>query len=1068
MQAQEGLLIPIIQYDAGFIDEIDASSTSSLTEIVDTTSPTVGISAPTSGQSVSNNVFTVAGTASDNVAVMSVFYSLNNAGWTTATTTNNWSNWTAAVTLVPGTNTIAAFAVDTSGNVSKTNTVTFKYVVSAPLTVQMTGRGTVSPNYSNAVLQVGTTYSMTALAGTGFMFTNWTGGTNGMLTVLTNRPTLQFVMQSNLVLQASFVDTNKPVLAITNLVAGQMVSNASFMVMGWATDNVAVASVYCSLSNAVASTGFGLVPTANNWLNWSTNETLVAGTNTIRAYAVDTSGNVSTTNSVNLDYVVSAILTVSTNGLGSLNPNYNQALLQIGKNYSITATPGTGFMFTNWTGGTSLPLAFLTNGTTVTFMMVSNLILQANFVETSKPTLNVTNLTAGQRVSNAVFTVKGTTGDNWGISNVVCQVNGGGWNSATNINNWTNWAAGVTLVPGTNVFQAYAVNLGGNSSTTNSVSIQYAVTNQLQVRMAGLGTLSPNYSNAWLNIGQNYSMTASPGTGFVFTNWTISTNWIGGSITNNAAVQFMMQSNLTLQATFADVTKPVLAITNLTSGQRASNAVFTVRGTAGDNWQVSNVLCQINGGGWNSATNINNWTNWAAGVLLLPGTNVVQAYAVDTSGNVSLTNTVSFQFLATNQLQVRAAGLGTLSPNYSNAWLNVGQNYSMSASPGTGFVFTNWTISTNWIGGIITNNATVQFMMTSNLTLQANFVDTSKPTLIITNLVSGQRVSNAVFTVKGTASDNWQVGNVAYNLNSGAWSNALPVNSWSNWSATVNLVPGTNTIAAYAADTTGNLSTTNSVSFQYVVTNLLGVQATGLGTISPNYSNAWLNIGQNYSMTATPGSGFVVTNWTISTNWLGGRITNNATVQFMMASNLTLQINFADVTKPTLTITAPPAGQHMTNALATFAGTASDNWQVGAVWYQLTNAILPGGTWSLATTTNGYTNWTTTVTLAAGTNTIKAYAVDLGGNYSATNNLSVLSSNTFKLQLALTNTLPLKTNGLVFSLQLSTGLNGHIQVSSNLTTWDTLTNFVGTNATLNFLDPAATNSNHRFYRAVIP
>jgi hypothetical protein len=99
---------------------------------------------------------------------------------------------------------------------------------------------------------------------------------------------------------------------------------------------------------------------------------------------------------------------------------------------------------------------------------------------------------------------------------------------------------------------------------------------------------------------------------------------------------------------------------------------------------------------------------------------------------------------------------------------------------------------------------------------------------------------------------------------------------------------------------------------------------------------------------------------------------------------------------------------------------------------------------------------------------LKAYAVDLGGNYSTTNSLSVVSSNTFKLQLAFTNALPLKTNGLVFNLQLSKGLNGHIQVSTNMLNWTTLTNFVGTNTTLNFRDPAATNSPRRFYRAVIP
>jgi hypothetical protein len=158
----------------------------------------------------------------------------------------------------------------------------------------------------------------------------------------------------------------------------------------------------------------------------------------------------------------------------------------------------------------------------------------------------------------------------------------------------------------------------------------------------------------------------------------------------------------------------------------------------------------------------------------------------------------------------------------------------------------------------------------------------------------------------------------------------------------------------------------------------------------------------------------------------------------------------------------------MTNALATVVGTASDNWKVSAVWYQLTNKILGSGTWSLATTTNNYTNWTTTVTLAVGSNTLKAYAVDLGGNYSTTSSVSVLSSNTFKLLLDFALNQPLTCTGLNCTLQLSSNLNGHIQVSTNLTSWTTLTNFVGTNTTLNFHDPAATNSPRRFYRAVVP
>ena len=511
-----------------------------------------------------------------------------------------------------------------------------------------------------------------------------------------------------------------------------------------------------------------------------------------------------------------------------------------------------------------------------------------------------------------------------------------------------------------------------------------------------------------------------------------------------------------------------MSITNVTAGMSVSNAAFTVQGKAGDNWQVADVFCSLNGGDWSNAATTNNWTNWSAAVTLVPGTNAIAVYAVDPGGVVSLTNTVSFQYLVTNQLQIRAIGLGTISPNYSNAWLQIGRNYAITATAGTGFTFTNWAISTNWLGGVTTNNATAQFMMASNLTLQVTFADVTKPTVSITNLVSGQRVSNAIFTVKVTAGDNWQVSNVLCQIDGGVWNSATNINNWTNWAAGVILVPGTNTVAAYAVDAGGNLSTTSSVSFQFVVTNQLGTRTVGLGTISPNYSNAWLNVGQNYSITSSPAIGFVFTNWIVSTNWLGGTTANKTNLQFMMASNLTLQASFVETNKPTLTITAPTAGQHMTNAIAAVTGTASDVWAVNAVWYQLTNAILPAGTWSQAVTTNNYTNWSTALTLAAGTNTVRAYAVNLGGNYSATNSVSFVSSNAFELQLAFAAGQPLGVNGLNFVLQVSTNVNGHILVSTDLVNWMTLTNFIGTNTTINFRDAAATNFNQRFYRAVTP
>jgi hypothetical protein len=346
----------------------------------------------------------------------------------------------------------------------------------------------------------------------------------------------------------------------------------------------------------------------------------------------------------------------------------------------------------------------------------------------------------------------------------------------------------------------------------------------------------------------------------------------------------------------------------------------------------------------------------------------------------------------------------------------------------------------------------------------ANFIDIQVPTNSITSPTSGQRWSNAVFTVTGTARDNAAVSSVRYQLNGSGWNLASSANNWTKWGASsVMLLPGTNLVQAYAVDTSGNLSVTNSVRIDYVVTNQLGVRALGLGTLSLNYSNSWLEIGRNYSMKATAGSGFMFSNWMVSTNWAGSAATNNATVQFMMQSNLTLQVNFADVTKPTISITSPTAGQKMTNALANVTGTASDNWGVGSVQYQVND-----GAWGLAMSTNGWTNWAALLPMTAGTNVIKAYALDLGGNASTTNTVSVVSSNTFNMRLGFGSAQPMASNGLQLSLEVSRGISARIEVSTNLNDWTTLTSFVSTNETMQFRDSTVTNYHWRFYRAVVP
>jgi len=298
----------------------------------DTTRPGVQITAPVSNQQLTNRAFTVAGRASDNLAVGKVYWSLNGTAWATAATGNYWANWTTNVTLTPGTNILRAYAVDTSGNCSSTNTTRFVYLVRLPLTVRVQGQGSVNPNNNGAWLAVNENYSMTASAASGFAFTNWADGSGN---VLTNRATLQFTMRTNLALMVNFTDVARPTLSLVTPTANLRVSNAVFNVTGKAGDNVAVRTVYYSLNGSswlAASTG-------NNWTNWFTIVTLLPGTNTVRAYAADTSGNISPTNSSKVSLALSPPAYGAVGPADYANGRYNFMISgAVGYKYTVQAS----------------------------------------------------------------------------------------------------------------------------------------------------------------------------------------------------------------------------------------------------------------------------------------------------------------------------------------------------------------------------------------------------------------------------------------------------------------------------------------------------------------------------------------------------------------------------------------------------------------------------------------------------------------------------------------------------------------------------------------------------------
>ncbi len=435
------------------------------------TAPTVTITSPAAFQLWSNANFTVTGKAQDNVAVASVLYYLNNSDATPANNLGAWTNWSAALTLIPGTNTFTAVALDSQGNLSAAKTVRIFYVVNSTLTVAVSGPGTFSPaSYSNIVLQIGKNYTLTGTPSKpGFGLKNWT---DAFSHVLSTNATLQFLMTPNLALTANYWDVQKPTLSITNVPTVLNVSEAGFSIIGKATDNVAVTNVYWRVNNSSWIPAFFWTSTnaSNPFTNWIAGVSLNPGTNTVDAYAIDSTGNRSLTNTVKLFYFVNSTLTVTINGPGVITPaTYTNILLPIGRNFAVTGTPTkAGYVLTNWTRGSTI----ISNKPTLTFRMAASLALTANFIDIAKPVLTVLTPTAASAGSEN-FLASGKTTDNAVVTNVYYNLNSLGWFPVDFTNNYANWSVTLGLTPGTNYFSAYAIDSSGNLSLTNNLKFLY-------------------------------------------------------------------------------------------------------------------------------------------------------------------------------------------------------------------------------------------------------------------------------------------------------------------------------------------------------------------------------------------------------------------------------------------------------------------------------------------------------------------------------------------------------------------------------------------------------------------
>jgi hypothetical protein len=313
-------------------------------------------------------------------------------------------------------------------------------------------------------------------------------------------------------------------------------------------------------------------------------------------------------------------------------------------------------------------------------------------------------------------------------------------------------------------------------------------------------------------------------------------------------------------AVFITNSQTVVAITSPANNYLATSSNLTVRGTltgsggnppGATNVQVTvnnnapasatlgaihyaGVLIQINGGVEEVAQETIDWS--ITNVPLVPGANVITAQSISVqstnleTASLPATRTV---FYATNppsplirsRLTLLTNGDGRITGQTNNASLEINKVYTVKAVPVGNWVFTNWSSGTNTNSlSFLPGSASLSFLMSSNLILQANFI--TNPFTPFAGVYSG------LFSPAGGVTEE----------SSGFFTATLPASSRGDYSAKLLLdggsypFSGTFDLSLQAGKTVARSGKTPLT----VVLQLTNDQMTG--SVSDNAANAWSSI----------------------------------------------------------------------------------------------------------------------------------------------------------------------------------------------------------------------------------
>ncbi len=346
---------------------------------------------------------------------------------------------------------------------------------------------------------------------------------------------------------------------------------------------------------------------------------------------------------------------------------------------TVSATPSTGYTFTNWTD--SLTSTVVSTSPNYQFTMAGNRSLVANFTVIPPAQFSVATSSnpaaGGSTYGSGAYTV--------GTNVTIIESPNPGYT-------FVNWTENGTVVSTNPSFQ---FPITGNrtfvANFTLVPALQFAVILSSSPSVGGTTTGAGTYPS-----GSSVTITSTPNTGYTFVNWTES----GTIISTSSSFTFPISSHRTIVANFVINTYTLTATSSPAAGGTITKVADQLRYDHGTNVELTA----------RPATGYN-FTNWTEGGTIVSTSAVYQVTM--RSNRVLVANYTLKNYGLTLTINPTVGGTVTKNPN--QAVYDSGTTVILTAIPAVGYTFTSWN------GDATGSTNPLNVLMNANKNISANF-----------------------------------------------------------------------------------------------------------------------------------------------------------------------------------------------------------------------------------------------------------------------------------------------------------------------------------------------------------